>query len=211
MLAISDNGMGMDSETQARIFEPFFTKKEKGKGTGLGLSTVYGIVKQSNGFISVYSEIGKGTTVKTYFPRFEDGQPRAVLEEENESGFAGTETVLLVEDEEAVRALTLRILKDHGYNVIEAGNGQDALREAGKYSATIHLVLTDVVMPGMSGRTLVSQLETARPGIKALYMSGYTDNAIVHHGILDSDIAFIPKPFSPSQLARKIWEVLHPK
>jgi two-component system, cell cycle sensor histidine kinase and response regulator CckA len=208
MLAISDNGIGMDAETKARIFEPFFTTKGKGKGTGLGLATVYGIVKQSNGFIWVYSEPGEGTSIKIYIPRVEGKSSKVAVEEEKEQEFPGSETVLLVEDEAAVRTLASRILRDRGYTVVEAGDGLEALRLAGEYSGEIHLVLTDVIMPGMSGSALVSQIEAARPGIKALYISGYTDNAIVHHGILDSNIAFLEKPFSPNQLARKVREIL---
>jgi PAS domain S-box-containing protein len=208
MLAISDNGIGMDSATQARIFEPFFTTKGQGKGTGLGLSTVYGIVKQSNGFIWVYSEPGKGTTFKIYFPRVEGKSAKIPTENKSESGFWGSETVLVVEDEESVRALACRILSGRGYNILEAPNGKEALRMVREYPGKIHLVLTDVVMPGMSGKELVSQLEALRPGIKALYISGYTDNAIVHHGTLDSAVAFLQKPFAVGSLAGKVREVI---
>jgi PAS domain S-box-containing protein len=208
MMAISDNGFGMNAETKAHLFEPFYTTKGKGKGTGLGLATVYGIVKQSNGFIWVYSEEGKGTTFKVYFPRVEGQSTNIAVGEAKEQERAGTETLLLVEDEVAVRNLASRILRDRGYTVLEAGNGMEALRIAGEYPDEIHLVVTDVVMPGMSGSALVSQLEVVRPGIKALYISGYTDNAIVHHGILDSHIAFLEKPFSPNNLASKVREVL---
>jgi two-component system, cell cycle sensor histidine kinase and response regulator CckA len=208
MLAISDNGMGMDSETKAHLFEPFYTTKGKGKGTGLGLATVYGIVKQSNSFIWVYSEPGKGTAFKIYFPRVEGKSAHRAIKEEKEQEYLGMETVLLVEDEGAVRNLACRVLRERGYKVIEAGNGMDAIRLAGEYAGEIHLVLTDVVMPGMSGSVLVSQMQAARPGIKALYVSGYTDNAIVHHGILDSEVAFLEKPFSPGRLASKVREVL---
>ncbi|MBN1566715.1 MAG: PAS domain S-box protein [Acidobacteria bacterium] len=206
MLAISDNGVGMDAGTKEHLFEPFFTTKEKNKGTGLGLATVYGIVKQSNGFIWVYSEPGKGTTFKIYFPRVEGESTSIEITEEPE--YPGTETILLVEDEAAVRNLASRILRDRGYTIIEAGDGKEALRLAGEYTEEIHLVVTDVIMPGISGSVLVSRLETTRPGIKALYISGYTDNAIVHHGILDSGIAFLEKPFSPKRLASKVREAL---
>jgi two-component system, cell cycle sensor histidine kinase and response regulator CckA len=210
MMAISDNGIGMDAETQARIFEPFFTTKTKGKGTGLGLATVYGIVKQSNGFIWVYSESGKGTTVKIYFPKIESGEAQVQSEGAAELEQGGTETILLAEDEEAVRLLTSRILRDKGYHVLEAAEGLQALRIAQDYEGKIDLILTDVVMPGISGATLVARLRAQRPGIRALYLSGYTDNAIVHHGMLDANIAFLQKPFSVDGLLRKVRVVLNP-
>jgi two-component system, cell cycle sensor histidine kinase and response regulator CckA len=208
MLAISDSGLGMDEETKAHLFEPFFTTKEKGKGTGLGLSTVYGIVKQSNGYIWVYSEPGNGTTFKIYFPRMEHPGARIAAEKKAHSELRGSETVLVAEDESAVRDLACRILRGRGYTVFDAANGRNALAFAQKYSGKIHLVLTDVVMPGMSGRDLVDQLKSTRPGIKALYVSGYTDNAILHHGILDSGVAFLQKPFSVESLLHKMREVL---
>jgi CheY-like chemotaxis protein len=208
MLAISDDGIGMDAATQARIFEPFFTTKEKGKGTGLGLATVYGIVKQSNGFIWVYSEPGKGTTFKVYFPRVEGGVPRLTGESPSGPGAQGVETVLIAEDQPAVRALAAHVLREQGYTALEASNGQEALEMAAKYAGEIHLVLTDVIMPGMSGATLVSRLAAVRPGIKSLYISGYTDNAIVHSGMLDSGVAFLQKPFTIESLACKVREVL---
>ena len=208
MLAISDSGIGMDSATQARLFEPFFTTKEKGKGTGLGLSTVYGIVKQSNGFIWVYSELGKGTTIKIYFPRAEGTITRIPKEERLEKAVGGTETLLITEDESSVRSLATRILSEQGYTMLEASNGIEALVIARAFPGEIHLVITDVVMPGMGGKALIAQLKEARPGIKALYISGYTDNAIVHHGILDSDVVFLQKPFTVESLARKVREVI---
>jgi two-component system cell cycle sensor histidine kinase/response regulator CckA len=208
MLAISDDGIGMDAETQARIFEPFFTTKERGKGTGLGLSTVYGIVKQSNGFIWIYSEPGKGTTFKIYLPRVPGEAARLSACAEVKPDLRGAETVLLVEDEASVRTLACRILRERGYTVLEGSNGKEALRVAQEFAGEIHLVLTDVVMPEMSGKTLVTQIEAARPGIKALFISGYTDNAIVHHGILESNVAFLQKPFSADGLARKVREVI---
>jgi CheY-like chemotaxis protein len=208
MLAISDNGLGMDASTQARIFEPFFTTKGKDKGTGLGLSTAYGIVKQSNGFIWVYSEPGRGTTFKIYFPRVDGEISKSAGESKSELGLRGFETVLVVEDEESVRALAIRILRERGYSVLEAADGMEALRIAGEFAGEIHMVLTDVVMPGMSGRDLISRLEAARPGIKALFVSGYTDNVIVHRGVLDSNVAFLQKPFSADGLARKVREVI---
>jgi two-component system cell cycle sensor histidine kinase/response regulator CckA len=209
MLAISDNGIGMDAATQARIFEPFFTTKEKGKGTGLGLSTVYGIVKQSNGFIWVYSEPKKGTAIKIYIPREDAQSARSGANRLPDSEFQGSETVLIVEDEASVRALAARILRNRGYIVFEASNGAEALEIARQHEGAIHLVVTDVVMPGLSGSSLVSRLKADRPGIRALYISGYTDNAIVHHGILDSNIAFLQKPFSIDGLARKVRDVLN--
>jgi CheY-like chemotaxis protein len=209
MLAISDNGIGMDAAIQARIFEPFFTTKGKGKGTGLGLATVYGIIKQSNGFIWVYSEPGKGTTFKVYFPRVEGDIAELTEESQPEQGARGVETVLIAEDEPSVRALAARILRGRGYTVLEAANGKEALGVAEKYVGEIHLVLTDVVMPGISGRELVSRLEVIRPGIKSLYVSGYTDTAIVHNGMLDSGVAFLQKPFTVDDLTRKIREVLN--
>ncbi len=209
MLAISDNGVGMDAMTQAHLYEPFFTTKGKGKGTGLGLSTVYGIVKQSEGFIWVYSEPGRGTTFKVYFPRAKGELAESPEDAKPDSGYYGTETVLVVEDEAPVRSLACRILRDRGYSVIEAANGEEALHKTKEFAGEIHLVLTDAIMPGLSGRDLVSQIEITRPGIKSLYVSGYTDNAIVHHGILDSNIAFLQKPFSGESLARKVRRVLN--
>ena len=207
-LAVTDTGCGMDVGTRARIFEPFFTTKEKGKGTGLGLSTVYGIVKQSGGNIWVYSEPGQGTTFRIYLPRVLSAAaagptvPAAVARTE------GTETILVVEDEEAVRHIAKRILCAAGYTVLTAATGAEALRTSESHPAPIHLILTDVVMPQMSGRALAEQLALARPGIKVLYMSGYTDDAIVHHGTLDRGTHFIGKPFNAGDLTRKMREVL---
>ncbi|MBN1570573.1 MAG: PAS domain S-box protein [Acidobacteria bacterium] len=209
MLAISDNGIGMDEATRERVFEPFFSTKQKGKGTGLGLSTVYGIVKQSGGFIWVYSEPGRGTTFKIYFPKAEGALVGRKEEELLKPDLRGSETVLLVEDEMAVKELAARILREQGYNVLEASNGTEALRIAQEYAGEIHLIVTDVVMPGFSGKALVSRLESARPDIKALYISGYTDDAIVHHGILDSHVEFLQKPFTGGRLVRKVREVLN--
>jgi len=208
MLAVSDSGIGMDATTQERIFEPFFTTKGKGKGTGLGLSTVYGIVKQSGGFIWVYSELGKGTTFKIYLPRVEGQAPRKSPEKQTESRFQGSETILVVEDEESVRAIACRVLRERGYTVLDAPNGVRALDIAREFDGNIDLVLSDVVMPGMSGADFVSRLKQVRPDIKVLYISGYTDSAIIHNGTLDSNIAFLQKPFSIEGLARKIREVL---
>ncbi len=209
MLAISDNGVGIDEITRAHLFEPFFTTKQKGKATGLGLSTVYGIVKQSNGFIWVYSEPGKGTTFKLYFPQAEGSLAGRKKEGSTLTGIRGSETVLLVEDEQAIKELAGRILRDQGYNVLEASNGAEALRISREFAGQIHLIVTDVAMPDFSGKALVSQLETTRPGIKALYVSGYTDDSIVHSGILDSHVAFLQKPFTGEGLIRKVREVLN--
>ena len=208
MMAVSDNGIVMSAVTLSRIFEPFFTTKEKTKGTGLGLSTVYGIVKQSNGFIWVYSEPEKGTTFKIYFPQAVGTLPGHDTEIEPQRAPGGAETVLLAEDEESVRALAARILRQQGYTVLEAQDGEAAIEIAREFAGDIDLVVTDVVMPGISGRTLVSRLEETRPGIRSLFISGYTDSAIVHHGLLDSDVAFLQKPFTMESLLRKVREVL---
>jgi len=207
MLSVSDTGIGMTPEVKERIFEPFFTTKEKGRGTGLGLSTVYGIVKQSGGTIWVYSEPGLGTTFKIYLPRV-DEEAEEPKEEVPAEISGGNETILIVEDEEAVRKWAARILKSLGYKVLEAPDGGKAFMLCEKYGAPIHLVLSDVVMPGMNGRALVARLQMIHPEMKALYMSGYTDNVIAIHGILEPGINFIPKPFTRENLASKVREVL---
>jgi signal transduction histidine kinase len=208
MLAVSDTGCGMDATTQAHIFEPFYTTKEVGKGTGLGLATVYGIVKQSGGNVWVYSEVGRGTTFKVYLPCVESPAEESTKGVDDAQPPTGNETVLLVEDEEIVRNMTKEILQESGYQVLEAKHGHEALLVAGQHLGPIHLMLSDVVMPQMSGRELAAHLAPVRGDMRVLYMSGYTDDAIVHHGVLDEGMAFIEKPFTPKALAYKLREVL---
>jgi len=208
MLAVSDTGVGMDAATQARIFEPFFTTKEKGKGTGLGLATVYGIVKQSGGWIWVYSEPGHGTSFKVYLPRVAEAAAPAAPSPVPPVSVRGSETVLLVEDEEMIRHLVQKVLKANGYTVLVAASGRDAERVAGQHDGPIHLLMTDVVLPGLNGREVAQRLTAARAGIRVLYLSGYTDDAIVHHGVLEPGVAFLQKPFTPAVLGRKVREVL---
>jgi len=209
MLAVSDTGTGMSEETQAHMFEPFFTTKEKGKGTGLGLATVYGIVKQSGGFIWVYSEVGHGTTFKLYLPRVQELAERASQPAQTPARAArGTETVLVVEDEAPVRSVARQVLERHGYTVLEAPSAEAALDLATRYSGAIHLLLTDVVMPGLNGRELATRLADLRPDARVIFMSGYTDDAVTRHGVLEPGSAYVQKPFTPDAIARKVREVL---
>jgi two-component system, cell cycle sensor histidine kinase and response regulator CckA len=210
MIAVSDNGQGMDRETQARIFEPFFTTKEKGKGTGLGLSTVYGIIKQSGGYVFVQSEIGRGTVFTIYFPRVDEPSEAIGATPVALAAVGGTETVLLVEDEDSVRQLVRETLESRGYRVLEAPNGNDALALAAAHADPIHLVITDVVMPGLNGHELVQQLQTARPTLKVLYLSGYAQDAFPSTAAADSQKTFLQKPFTLQSLSRKVREILGP-
>jgi two-component system cell cycle sensor histidine kinase/response regulator CckA len=207
-LIVSDTGVGMDEATQKHLFEPFFTTKEVGKGTGLGLATVYGIVKQSGGYIWVYSEPGHGTTVKVYLPRVAGETEPLPAAAQSPELRRGTETVLLVEDALPVRALARKSLQSFGYTVLDAGDGPAALELSARHAGGIDILVTDVVMPGMSGRELAERLAPTRPGMRVLYTSGYTDDAMVHQGVLHSGVAFLQKPFVPETLARKVRDVL---
>jgi two-component system, cell cycle sensor histidine kinase and response regulator CckA len=206
-LVVTDTGMGMDAETKRRIFEPFFTTKAKGKGTGLGLATVYGIVKQSGGSIGVYSEPGQGATFKVYLPRTEEAVAREVAIVADRMP-RGSETILLVEDEEAVRFLSRDLLERQGYHVIDAVDAEQAIAVAFGEKRRIHLLLTDVVMPGQSGPELFKQLHPIRPDMEVLYVSGYTDEAIVKRGIFKPGAAFLQKPFTAGGFLRKVREAL---
>lgn len=208
LLAVSDNGLGMDEKIRAHIFEPFFTTKEKGKGTGLGLSTVYGIVNQLGGNIWVYSEVGQGTTFKIYLPRTDEGAHEYKRSADTEKALQGVETIVLAEDEEMVRKLARRVLEIYGYQVLEVANGGAAILVCERHKGPIHLLITDVIMPEMSGVELATRLTRLHPEMKVLYMSGYTDNNIAHRGVLDEGENFIQKPFSTDALARKVREIL---
>ena len=208
LVAVGDTGCGMDAQTRRHIFEPFFTTKEPGKGTGLGLSTVYGIVTQSDGYILVDSEPGRGTTFKVYLPLVTSEPDRGSAETERPRLSRGTETILLVEDEGTVRVLVGNILEGNGYRVLVASHSEEAFRLSGHHEGPIHLMVTDVVMPGMSGRELAERLASSRPKMKVLYISGYTDDAIVRHGVQTQNTAFLQKPFTPDTLLRKVREVL---
>ncbi len=208
MLAVSDNGCGMDQETQARIFEPFFTTKEMGKGTGLGLATVYGIARQNNGFINVYSEPGHGTTFRIYLPRHAGKSSQMQKEKSEKPAARGNETILLVEDEPAILKMTKIMLEKQGYTVLAASKPCDAVSLAETYPEEIHLIMTDVIMPDMNGKGLAREISSYHPGIKILFMSGYMSNVIAHHGVLDPRVDFIQKPFSIKNLTAKVRDVL---
>ena len=208
MLAVSDTGCGMDEATKTRIFEPFFTTKEQGKGTGLGLAMVYGFIRQSGGHIYVYSEPGLGTTFKLYLPEVEAAPSPSELAPNREGMPQGTETILLAEDDAAVRALARRVLESCGYTVLEAAHGGEAIRLLEKYDRPVHLLVSDVVMPEMGGRELAHRVVSLKPGIKVLCLSGYTADSVIRHGVLESEIAFLQKPYTPSMLVRKVREVL---
>jgi signal transduction histidine kinase/CheY-like chemotaxis protein len=208
MLTVTDTGQGIDENILPHIFEPFFTTKEQGKGTGLGLSTVYGIINQSDGDIWVETEPGRGTTFNIYLPRVDSPAQEQQASKPRESSFSVSETILLVEDEDMVRKLVCEILKMNGYNVLQAANGREALPICEAHAGPIHLMLTDVVMPQMGGRELAERIASLRPEMKVLFMSGYTDDEIVHHEVPDAGIAFIQKPFTPDSLERRVRDLL---
>jgi two-component system cell cycle sensor histidine kinase/response regulator CckA len=212
MLSVGDTGAGMTDEVRARIFEPFFTTKPLGKGTGLGLATCQTIVKQSGGHIGVYSEVGKGTTFKIYFPRVEEALDVATRPTPTGPLPRGTETLLVVEDEPSVRHLAVGVLKSQGYEVVSASNGQDALHVAREHKGSpIRLVVTDVIMPLMGGKVMAEWLRTTYPDLKVLFTSGYTDETITPHGVLETGVEFLFKPYTPSTLSRKVREMLDDK
>ena len=207
-LVISDTGIGMNEETKVHIFEPFFTTKPYGKGTGLGLSTVYGIIKQSEGFIWVESEPEKGCIFKIYFPRIEEEAKDLPAPDIEDKALRGNETILLVEDEDMVRELAVRILEEKGYKVLESSRGEKALEISKKHKNPIDLMITDIVMPGMGGKKLVQKIKQDRPRLKVLYISGYTDEIISQHGVLEEGTQFLQKPFLPQSFLTKIRDLL---
>jgi two-component system, cell cycle sensor histidine kinase and response regulator CckA len=206
-IAVADTGVGMDEATKARAFEPFFTTKPEGKGTGLGLAMVYGIVKQSEGFVWIYSEVGKGTVFRVYLPRVDEALTEAKARPATLHR-AATEKLLVVEDEPAARELVAEVLRAEGYDVLLAGDGQEAVELATRAKAPLHLLLTDVVLPKLSGRAAAEQIRIIHPGIKVLYMSGYTDDEVSRHGVLEPGIVLLQKPFTPDELTRRVGEVL---
>jgi two-component system, cell cycle sensor histidine kinase and response regulator CckA len=208
MLSITDTGVGMDEATQSHMFEPFFTTKMPGRGTGLGLATAYGIIRQSGGAIRIQSELGQGTTVRIYLPMAEAKHQPVVEKPAPVESYNGAETILLVEDEARVRKLIVDVLTSRGYQVLEATRGEEAVRVCKSYSGSIDLAVVDVVMPEISGPDVVRQISALRPDIHVLYISGYTDEAVVHHGISESSASFLQKPFLPDALARKVRAVL---
>jgi CheY-like chemotaxis protein len=208
VLKVTDDGHGMDPETASQVFEPFFTTKELGKGTGLGLSTVYGIVKQNNGFIQLYTEPGQGTTFSIFLPGFFGEKVAEPVTERVSENLSGSETILLVEDEPSLLSLGASMLGNLGYTVITAGNPEEAIDLFREHGSAINLVMTDVIMPGMNGSELCDALKAIRPGLRVLYMSGYTADAILHRGIIDPGIHFLQKPFPLSDLARAVRAAL---
>jgi len=208
MLVVRDNGLGIEKKTMTRIFDPFFTTKEQGKGTGLGLSTVYGIVKQSGGHITVYSERGNGSSFHVYLPRTAETGAIPVPEKQEAINLRGHETILLVEDELLVRELTQTVLEEKGCSILTAEDFSEAQAACKKHQGPIHLLLTDMVLPGGTGRKLSEQIQEMRPETKVLFMSGYTSDSVLSHGVLDSGVHFLQKPFIPSQLAKKVRDIL---
>jgi CheY-like chemotaxis protein len=208
MLAVTDTGIGMDAQTRAHLFEPFFTTKGQGQGTGLGLSTVYGIVKQSGGEIVVYSEPGHGTCVKIYFPAVHEAATEDAAENTEQGALPGSETILLIEDEEEVRQLVRQTLEKLGYQLLVAASGREAIESAERHEGPINLVITDVIMPQMSGRQTAERLKVSRPDVQVLYISGYTESAILRTNSLEEDQSFLQKPFTPLTLARRVRDLL---
>jgi CheY-like chemotaxis protein len=208
MLAVTDTGCGVDRETLDHVFEPFFTTKPEGKGTGLGLATVYGIAKQNNGFVYIYSELGRGTTVKVYLPRYVGHEAAVPAPPKEGSPAGGWETILLVEDESQIRQLAKTILETLGYRVLEASSPGEAIVLCEKHPRSIHLLLTDMVMPNMNGKELEGKIRAMMPRVRTLFMSGYTGDVIAQHGVFDETVHFLPKPFSVRSLAEKVRQVL---